>query len=244
MGRRLICHTAWIWNYGKQRNFNVIIRLFFCENKVSYKLSILFVEGGQENKDSIKLMSEIKGNICVYPCVWGNMCVWCMCIWRSKHDCQWVPLDANHHVFTLGPGTPRTRPAGPKDNPVSSTQCWNCYCVPPGLALHSGVGVQLGSSCTLLTKPSLYPRKATFTVAKSPQITPLVHKSASHLLSVWIWGVFFWLSSLYYKLPLLRWWQCRSECLFRQYSDASLESSVPSVRASCGYWSICWSQGW
>ena len=58
-----------------------------------------------------------------------------------------IPLDANHLVFTLGPGMPRTRPAGLKDPPVSSTQCWNCYCVPPGLALHSGVGVQLRSLC-------------------------------------------------------------------------------------------------
>lgn len=56
-----------------------------------------------------------------------------------------MPLDANHLVFTLGPGTPRTRPAGPKDAPVSSIQCWNYCCVPPGLALHSGVGFQLGS---------------------------------------------------------------------------------------------------
>lgn len=86
-------------------------------------------------------------NVCEVICMYGAYAYGGLSMTSRE-----IPLDANHLVFTLGPGTPRTRPAGPKDTPVSST---------PGLALHSGVGVQLGSlflcgkHFTLLTEPSL-----------------------------------------------------------------------------------------
>lgn len=81
-------------------------------------------------------------NVCEVICRYGAYAYGGLSMTSSE-----IPFDANHPVLTLGPGTPRTRPAGPKDPHVSSAQCWDYCCVPPGLALHSGVGVQLESSC-------------------------------------------------------------------------------------------------